>query len=654
MTEQFFTKILNVKESPFFVALLIGHIVFAGILGLRNFGFLEKLELSTYDLLLWTQAISKPIDSKITLVLANDEDQRQWGWPLKDDYLSELFEIILAHQPSSIGLDIYRDLPVPSKEDDGYQRLTNIFNNHSNIVGIRKFRDNKGISVAPPPALAEKNQVGFNDIVTDSGGIVRRGLLLMSDEEGKTSQFFGLKLALFYLKQQGIKLTKAHEHPDPLALQLGESVMVPIDSDFGGYVNQDTDGWQYMLDFEGAPTGFNTLTLTQVLRGQFSPNWFNKKIVIIGVNAEATPDFVYTPFSLQPTGEQRIAGAIMHAYNISQLIRLGLDKTRLLTTWSEFEERLWIWVWTVVGALVCLWARSLWRFSLSMLAGVLLLAFISFVLFGYNIWIITAAPAAGWITSFLLVLAYLSNQEKQHRAILMHLFSKHVSKNVAEAIWRERDQYLNAGRLRSQRITATVLFTDLQGFTTVSENMEPQALMDWLNQYMETMVNVIEKEHNGQVNKFIGDAIMAVFGIPIPSTTEEEIANDALRAVECALSMRRELEKLHDVWREQNAPLIRMRVGIFTGPLVAGSLGGVERQEYTVLGDTVNTASRLESFDKNIDENSSCRILIGESTLQYIGKQFQVERVGEVFLKGKHSTVTIYRVVEQIQSSTSG
>jgi adenylate cyclase len=94
-----------------------------------------------------------------------------------------------------------------------------------------------------------------------------------------------------------------------------------------------------------------------------------------------------------------------------------------------------------------------------------------------------------------------------------------------------------------------------------------------------------------------------------------------------------------------------MRVGIFTGPLVAGSLGGIERQEYTVLGDTVNTASRLESFDKNIDENNPCRILIGESTLQYIGKQFQVEKVGEVFLKGKHSTVTIYRVVDQIRDA---
>jgi adenylate cyclase len=642
MIKQFFAQILNLKESSFLVALLIGHIIFAGVLGLRSFGFLEKLELTAYDLFLWSQAMREPIDPKIILILANDEDQRQWGWPLKDDYLAELFEIVLACEPNSIGLDLYRDLPVPSADTEGYKHLTELFETHSNIIGIKKF-DNNGVSVNAPPALAKEGQIGFNDITTDASGIVRRGLLYMADEEGNVLKFFGLKLALLYLAQEGIKIELVPNNPR--AIRLGKNIIAPITADFGGYINQDVGGLQYMLDFQGTPTGFESFNLTQVLRKQVSPAQFKDKIVIIGVNAEATPDFVYTPFALQPTGEQRVAGAIMHAYNISQLIRLGLGETHLLSSWNEFQELLWIWLWTIAGALVCLWARSLWRFSLSLLAGILILILVSFTLFDHYIWVILAAPTFGWMTAFLTVLAYLSNQEKQHRAVLMHLFSKHVSKNVAEAIWKERDQYMNAGRLCPKRITATVLFTDLQGFTTVSEGMEPQVLMDWLNQYMETMVDVVEKQHNGQVNKFIGDAIMAVFGIPIPSTTEEGIADDATRAVDCALSMRRELEELYTVWREQNAPLIRMRVGIFTGPLVAGSLGGIERQEYTVLGDTVNTASRLESFDKNIDENSSCRILIGETTLQYIGKQFLVERVGEVFLKGKFSTVTIYRVI---------
>ena len=213
-------------------------------------------------------------------------------------------------------------------------------------------------------------------------------------------------------------------------------------------------------------------------------------------------------------------------------------------------------------------------------------------------------------------------------------------------MWQEREQYLNAGRLRSQRLVATVLFTDLQNFTTLSEDMEAQALMDWLNQYMSTMVDLVE-QHHGHVNKFIGDAIMAVFGVPIPSTTPEAIAQDAVNAVDCALAMRAAMERLQTQWEAQGLPTIRMRVGIFTGALIAGSLGGIKRQEYTVIGDTVNTASRLESFDKSVDTNSLCRVLIGDATLHYLGNQFVTDCVGEVALKGKHSHIIIHRVLSR-------
>jgi adenylate cyclase len=219
-----------------------------------------------------------------------------------------------------------------------------------------------------------------------------------------------------------------------------------------------------------------------------------------------------------------------------------------------------------------------------------------------------------------------------------------VSREVAEVICQSREQYLRKGRLLSQRLSATVMFTDLQNFTTVSENMEPQALMEWLNEYMERMVKIVQS-HQGQVNKFIGDAVMALFGVPVPRQSEAEIALDAANAVNCALAMRGELEHLREKWAEQGMPLIRMRVGIFTGTVVAGSLGGVERQEYTVIGDTVNTASRLESFDKSIDANQICRILIGQPTLDYLGDQFVTEKVGEVHLKGKAAPVMIYRVI---------
>jgi adenylate cyclase len=583
------------------------------------------------------------------MVLANDEDQRQWGWPLSDKDLARLLENLLSQQPVAIGLDIYRDLPVPLAGGPDYEHLTQVFKNNENFYAIMKYQDHKGARVDPPPALEGTERIGFNDIPIDSGGVIRRGLLYVGDEEGNVFEFFGLKLALHYLS--ALDIVPQGDPEDPYAMILGKAKLRPLEPDFGGYVDQDTAGFQFMLNYPGAPGGFDTLSFNQVLTKQFKPAQVKDKIIIIGVSAEATPDFIYTPFSLWSKGDQRLPGPMAHAYITSQLLRMAIGDSNPMQSLNALQEKIWIGIWCLLGALLGLKAHSLWRFSLAVLSGIFLLLLSSYLAFISHFWILTIAPALGWLASFTLMLTYLTSRERKQRSDLMLILGKHVSKDVAKAIWADREHYLTAGRLQSQRITATVLFTDLQNFTTVSEQMQPQDLMNWLNEYMEVMVDIVEK-HDGQVNKFIGDAIMAVFGVPIPSTTPEAIGQDAIHAVECALAMRHELEHLRTKWEAAGLPLIRMRVGIFTGPLVVGSLGGKERQEYTVLGDTVNTASRLESFDKTIDAYNACRILIGEPTLQYLQDRFQTDRVGEVYLKGKQSQVTIYRVVAGLPQSS--
>ncbi|NJO16676.1 MAG: adenylate/guanylate cyclase domain-containing protein [Thioploca sp.] len=633
------------KHAMVIVALVIGHITFLSILGCRALGWLQPLELKIYDLLLWQQSHSQVFtDDRIVMILANDEDQRQWGWPLSDQHLVQLLTTILAHNPNVIGLDLYRDLPVPIEGSSGYEQLKHLFANSPNILGIFKYQDRYGVRVDPSPVLKEKNQLGFNDVPTDTNGIIRRDLLYMYDEkQDQVIESLALRLALHYLAQHNIV-----PQPDPndsSALRLGKTVLSPLSPDFGGYVNLDAGGFQFTLDYFGTWQPSQRLNFTQILTGQFAPAQLQDKIVIIGVNAQATADFVYAPFKINHFNEQRIPGAMIHAYATSQLLRMALGKSSPLQTGSENQEIAWIGLWSLLSALLCLYAQSLWRLSLILIVGFILLFIIDYMLFVHHVWIIVAAPALSWISSFLLMLAYLTQQGRQQRAVLMQIFSRHVSKPVAEEIWKQRDQYLTAGRLVSQRLTATVLFTDLQNFTTVSEQMEPHVLIEWLNQYMATMVNIIENQYQGQVNKFIGDGIMAVFGVPIPRNTPEAIAHDAINAVNCAVTMRREMARLTEQWQAQELPLIRMRVGIFTGQVIVGSLGSIERQEYTVLGDTVNTASRLESFDKNIEPDNFCRILIGESTLRLIrGYPLETEPVGEVNLKGKQSQITIYRV----------
>ena len=170
--------------------------------------------------------------------------------------------------------------------------------------------------------------------------------------------------------------------------------------------------------------------------------------------------------------------------------------------------------------------------------------------------------------------------------------------------------------------------------------------MTWLNDYMDEMSSIIIAE-GGMINKYIGDAIMAIFGVPVKKTDEEGIRADALSAVESALRMREKLQELNQHWQAQGLPTIGMRIGIHTGVLVAGTLGGQQRMEYTVIGDTVNVASRLESFDKAIvsEADPHCRILIGEPTWGLVNADYVTRPIGDCQLKGKHQILKIYDVL---------
>ncbi len=170
--------------------------------------------------------------------------------------------------------------------------------------------------------------------------------------------------------------------------------------------------------------------------------------------------------------------------------------------------------------------------------------------------------------------------------------------------------------------------------------------MRWIGSYMDAMAGLVER-HGGIVNDFLGDGLMATFGAPIRRTREEEIDRDAQSAVACALDMAGELERLNERWREQGAPSARMRVGILTGPAIVGSLGSAERLKYATVGDTVNAAARLESFDKAAFdvESASFRILVGEETRRRLGGRFRTLPLGAHRLRGRGEPLEIHRVL---------
>jgi class 3 adenylate cyclase len=181
----------------------------------------------------------------------------------------------------------------------------------------------------------------------------------------------------------------------------------------------------------------------------------------------------------------------------------------------------------------------------------------------------------------------------------------------------------------------------------MAEKMEPVALLDWMNAGLARLARCVD-EHDGIIIKYMGDSIMAVFGAPLPRGSQAEVARDAQSAVRCAVAMQAELEDQNRRWGAEGLPQIAMRIGIHTGPVVAGCIGSAARLEFTVTGDTVNTASHLENARKEQilpPPGRCCRILVGEATHELLDGLFAGEFVGEERLKGKATNIKVYRII---------
>ncbi len=364
--------------------------------------------------------------------------------------------------------------------------------------------------------------------------------------------------------------------------------------------------------------------------------------MLIGATAASLNDIFYTPYT-SPQMPEPTAGVEIQANLTSQVISTVMDRRPLIRSWSESSEVLWLLGWATIGAAVSWVLRSPPRvgFSILLLGGAVVGG--CFLIFLNGWWIPVVPALLGMVASAVVITGYIAVVEREDRQLVMNLFGRHVSPTVAEAIWRDRDQILTAGRLPGRRLTATVLFTDIRDFSSIAEQTDPEILMNWLNDYMEAMAQLV-LEHHGVVDKFIGDAVMAVFGVPIPHTDPDDIAQDARNAVRCALAMAEQLKVLNEAWKPLGRPTAAMRVGISTGTVVAGSLGSAQRLDYTTIGDTVNIAARLESYSKS-EHDGLCRILISQETYDLIHPHFSTAFVGTVLLKGRKQSVNAYRIL---------
>jgi adenylate cyclase len=353
-----------------------------------------------------------------------------------------------------------------------------------------------------------------------------------------------------------------------------------------------------------------------------------------------------------------------------QVLRQALDGDPPLRFWPDSREYIWAALWTLSGGAIGFGVRTPWRFALALACTVLLCVGLIYAIFAGGTWVPALPSLIGCLAAAGFVTQYVSHHERAERTTLNELFKRMVDEDVAQTLWERRDELLEEGHLAAREVRATVLFTDLEGFTTITESMDKQCLMAFLNEYMAVMSGVVGRTPDAFVNKYVGDSVMAVFGPPLDRDAEQAKA-DAANAVETALEMRRLLAVNRERWERQcadgirrkigssDAPVnLRMRVGIQSGLVTAGSLGGSQRLEYTVIGDTVNTASRLESYDKDVMPPDfaagGCRILIGQDTFDLLpAGEYLTREVGSIGLKGKHQRVTIHGVIGRAASAST-
>lgn len=617
----------------------ISLLILGALLGVRAAGWLQRPELIAYDDFVRRRANREnPTDPRIVICGMTEEDLIKYGHPLDDAKLATLLENIVAAKPCVVGLDIYRDLMEP-RSGEFYPKLVETLGRLEQVIAIERIPE-----IKPPPALDDKpDRVAPNNLPNDYqlDGVFRRAYLFLEDDLAEPRESFPLALARTYLAAHDVE-ARLIDAPGKggSRLRLGRTTFPRLTPNAGGYVGLAIRDYEILVDFR-APQHYRTYSFGDVLEDRVSAGAFRDAIVIVGVISGSVKDSNPTPVNAH------LRGPIQHAMIVNQLLRSALNGDRPTRWWPEPAKIAWIGLCTLLGGTLGLVVQSPWKLvpALALLLGAIVFAGWEALL--HALWIPVTTPALGAFAAATFVTSFVVFLEHSERGVMQALFSRHVSAKVADVLWAQREQFLDGGRLKPQRLTATVLFTDLKGFATIAEHMDPVSLMNWINEYMNGIACHVDL-HGGMVDAYIGDAIMAVFGAPIPRTREEDIDQDAINAVECALAMRRALRALNTGWAARGLPTAAMRVGIFTGPLVAGSIGSVQRLEFTVLGETTNTAARLESAGKEVETDeltAPCTILIGDATYQRLHGRFTTKLVGQMDLKGIAKKVIVHSVL---------
>ncbi len=653
----------------------------AGALG--RIGLAQTLELKTYDARMRAVATGQGAPSQVVMVLIDDHSIRQleplvgrWPWPrmahaVLVNFLARgpaklvVYDVLFAEGDKSttdIGGATWTGAESDQALVDAVRAAGNVImvaeaSSEATVVAnaearptldgipslsarwpLPGFAEKRPLLVPPFAALAQAARgIGHARVAYDLDGPWRRHIPFV-EVEGRIVPSLPMAAALTAtgLLPEQVSASRA-------GLLLG-SVRVPwVEQVVPDYYGPAQTVWRPLVPFRGptmradnTPTfpsySFQDIFLAeqQLLAGEtphLDPAQFKDQIVVVGVTAQGLMDLFTTPF-----GEGRMPGAEVHANVIDGVLsgRSVAPAAPWQRTAITLAPALTI---AAVGALGAPWLTA----AAAVAAGAGVVWYATRAM-GHGVWLPLVVPIAACLLTFLVDLGWMYFVEGREKRRVKRLFSRYVSKDVYQQLLASPAEAVLGG----QRREMTVLFSDMRGFTTLSESGEAEDLVRQLNQYFTRMVDVVFA-NRGTIDKFVGDMVMALYGAPLDDPDHAD------HAVQTALDMVRELRQLNRLWAVEGRAALDIGIGINTGEMIAGNIGSDTIMSYTVIGDNVNLGARLESLNKDF----GTRILISEATRRQLKGTYDLRPLGEVMVKGKTRAVQVFAVGTDEQNEVS-
>jgi adenylate cyclase len=573
---------------------------FVVVLYYMQTGFLEGFEARTYDMRF--KAMRGPVEYNrdIVIIAIDDRSVAELGrFPWSREFFRELIDFASKAGAKAVLLDVFFP-EEESTEVDG--RLASSIKNSGIITLAAAFEFSEDGSVAsmihniPVLAGSAKNIAHIN-VLPDEDGVIRWTRLVIP-YEGKLYPSLALTAAM---EAMGVDEIEVRDY----GVVLG-SKAIPTDMDAG-----------ILINYRGPPGTYERFSFSDVVKGRVSPGQLRDKVIFVGATAIGIYDMRVTPFSNNSSGVEINANVADNILRGDFMQRGGIEKLVDLLSIAALG---------MVVSLITVRLRVSVSFPLvlTLAAGYV---FFSYLMFLAGRWLSMVYPilSAGLSYSVAAYLRFFYLDRKANE--IRSMFSSYVSKKVVDELVKDPE----LARIGGDSRVVTIMFADIKNYTTYSEKRRPQDVVKTLNDYLAEMTNVII-EHEGTLDKFLGDGILAYWGAPLEQEDHTELA------ARCALEMIRRMEGLQRKWVSEGTEPLFFGIGINTGEVIAGNIGAKgKKMEYTVIGDNVNLTQRIQSESREVN----CPV-ITESLYERVKHIVVTEPMGAVTVKGKHIPFNIY------------